>query len=103
MEMSSLSERLLLRATFIFLLCCFVFKLEFWPVSHYPVFSTPVMPDGFVSYRFVLQYQDGSVTYPLTFSDARRLDVYLEHEFDQPDTPHQSECSISMLPSVCYV
>ncbi len=80
-------EKILLRATFVFLISCFAFKLEFWPVSHYPVFSTPIKPGTFVSYRFALSYEDGRVAFPLVRDNARRMDVYLEHQFDQRLNP----------------
>lgn len=82
-------EKFLLRATIIFLISCFAFKLEFWPVSHYPVFSTPIKSGEFISYRFALQYQDGRVVYPLVRDNARRMDVYLEHQFDERLKPAQ--------------
>lgn len=75
-------EALLIRATLIFLALVYILKLEFWPVSHYPVFSTSVEAGKFTSYRMAFAYQDERIVFPLMGNDARRLDVYLEHEFD---------------------
>lgn len=91
--MVEFKELILIRVTIVFLLCTFVFRWEFWPVSHYPVFATPIETDKFTSYRFALHYKDGRTLFPLAVNDARRLDVYLEHEFDS----HYSETKVGKL------
>lgn len=79
--MVEFKELILIRATILFLLCTFIFRWEFWPVSHYPVFATPIETDKFTSYRFALSYSDGRIIFPLVTDNARRLDIYFEHEF----------------------
>lgn len=74
-------DLIFVRTTVIFLFLTFIFRWEFWPVSHYPVFSSPIQSGKFVSYRFALLYKDGTVRFPLGVDDSRRIDVYLEHEF----------------------
>lgn len=80
--MTKHQETLLVRVTLFFLMLVYVFKLEYWPISYYPVFSQPVVIGKFTSYRMGISYKDGRVLFPLTGSNARRLDVYLEHEFN---------------------
>lgn len=66
-------EKYLLRITIPFLVAVFLFKIEFWPISHFPVFVTKSTNQQFSTYRLALEYQDGSISFPLKGDYGRKV------------------------------
>ncbi len=76
-------EKYLPRITLVFLLVVFLFKIEFWPISHYPVFVTESSNQEFSTYRLALEYKDGRTIFPLTGDYGRKVNSIVTLEVNE--------------------
>lgn len=79
----TLVQKIFFRSAILLVIAIAVFRIEYWPLSYYPVFSDKKDSSEYVVYNFVIEKNNGRKITPLSKGLSRRILIYMLHEEDK--------------------